>query len=227
MAHCNSILSQLVKLLPRHEFEKLANDTDGPRKSSALSRWSQFLSLSVGHMTGRQSLRDIEHCMSSHHSAHYHLGCQSISKSSLARANQNLSYEFYLKLFQTLYTRCSTSAPNHKFHFANKLFSLDGTLFDASMKLFPWADYNRKKSAFKLHVGLDHDGLIPAFASITHGSASEVDEAKAFAFPKVQSWYLIGATITITGMKLLQIKEFTGLDAFEAAVIIEYLKGRK
>ena len=33
MSHNNSVLSQLLKLLPRHEFERLANRHDGKRRS--------------------------------------------------------------------------------------------------------------------------------------------------------------------------------------------------
>jgi putative transposase len=51
------------------------------------------------------------------------------------------------------------------------------------MKVFPWADYNRKKAAFKLHVGLDHDGLIPAFAAVTLGKDSEMAQARKWDFP--------------------------------------------
>jgi len=35
-----------------------------------------------------------------------------------------------------------------------------------------------------LHLGLDHDGLIPAFAEVSEGLASEMDVADTFAFPK-------------------------------------------
>jgi len=52
-------------------------------------------------------------------------------------------------LFQTLYQRCTGGARRHGFRFKNKLFSLDATLIDVSMKIFPWADYNGKKAAFK------------------------------------------------------------------------------
>jgi len=52
------------------------------------------------------------------------------------------------------------------------------------MKIFPWADYNSMKAEFKLHVGLDHDGLIPAFVSLTEGKAGEVNEADQWDFPK-------------------------------------------
>jgi FOG: Transposase and inactivated derivatives len=51
------------------------------------------------------------------------------------------------------------------------------------MKLFPWADYHRMKAAFKLHVGLDHDGLIPCFARITTGRISENEPAHQFTAP--------------------------------------------
>lgn len=184
MAHCNTVLSQMLKMIPRHEFERLANQVDGKVKSTALSRWSQFVALTVGQLNGRQSLRDIESCLSAQQHLNYHLGVKSVSKSALARANEHRDAEFYTRLFEVLYQRCTQSAPRHSFRFKNKLFSLDGSILDASMKLFPWADYNLKKSAFKLHVGLDHDGLIPCFARITEGRVSENEQAKLFNAPK-------------------------------------------
>ena len=180
MAHCNTVLSQMLKMLPRHEFEKLANQVDGKVKATALSRWSQFAALTIGQLSGRQSLRDIESCLSTQQHLHYHLGVQSVSKSALARANEHRDAEFYTRLFEVLYHRCIKQAPRHGFRFKNKLFSLDGSLLDASMKLFPWADYNRKKAAFKLHIGLDHDGLIPCFAHISEGRISENEIARMF-----------------------------------------------
>jgi transposase len=184
MAHSNTVLSQLLKLLPRHEFEKLANSIDGKVRSTAMTRWSQFVALTIGQLNGRQSLRDIESCINSQQHLHYHLGNQSVSKSALARANEQRDYNFYAQLFELLYQRCAKGSSTHGFRFKNKLFSLDGSLLDASMKLFPWADYNRKKSAFKLHLGLDHDGLIPCFARVTEGRISENEIAKEFTAPK-------------------------------------------
>jgi hypothetical protein len=184
MAHCNTVLSQMLKMMPRHEFERLANAVDGKVRSTALSRWSQFVALTVGQLNGRKSLRDIESCLSAQRHLTYHLGSQEISKSALARANQQRDAEFYTRLFEVLYHRCTRHAPRHGFRFKNKLFSLDGSLLDASMKLFPWADYNRKKAAFKLHVGLDHDGLIPSFAQVTEGRISENEQARMFNAPK-------------------------------------------
>ena len=52
MAHNNSVLSQLLDLLPGHEFERLANHYGGKRRSDALSRWSQFVALTIGQLGG-------------------------------------------------------------------------------------------------------------------------------------------------------------------------------
>ncbi len=73
---------------------------------------------------------------------------------------------------------------SHGFRFRNKLFSLDASLIDVSMKVFPWANFGRKKSAFKLHLGLDHDGLIPAFGCVTQGKVSDMVQARLFTLPK-------------------------------------------
>jgi len=184
MSHNNTVLAQLLKLVPRHDIERLSHHHDGKRRSDALSRWSQFVSLLTGHLSNRRSLRDIEMTLQSQSQHQYHFGIQSVSRSALGRANEKLDYEYFKELFSILYNRCTVHQPRHGFRFKNKLFSLDGSLIDLSMKIFPWADYNNMKAAFKLHVGLDHDGLIPAFVSLTEGKAGEVNEAAKWDFPK-------------------------------------------
>lgn len=184
MSHHNTVLAQLLKLLPRHEFERQANGFDGRRRSDALSRWSQFVALTIGQLGGRRSLRDIEATVRSQGQHRYHLGSQPISRSALGRANEQLDYRFYESLFDSLYQRCASNARGHGFGFRNKLFSLDASLIDVSMKVFPWADFNRKKSAFKLHLGLDHDGLIPAFARVTQGQVSDMAQARLLDLPR-------------------------------------------
>ena len=171
-------------MFPRLEFEKLANTHDGKRRSDAFNRWSQFTALAVGQIGGRHSLRDIEATLASQPKQQYHLGSQNIKRTTFSRSNEKLDYQFYVSLFSKLYQNCSHHSPKHKFRFKSKLFSLDGSLIDLSMKIFPWADYNKQKSALKLHVGLDHDGLIPAFVSLTGAKESEMKQVDLWKFPK-------------------------------------------
>lgn len=184
MAHHNIVLSQLLRLVPRHEFDRLAEQHDGRRRQGSMSRWTQFVALSVGQIGGRSSLRDIESSLAAQPSHRYHLGSQSVSRSALGRANEKLDFAFYEALFARLYQQAGHKAPRHGFALPEKLFSLDASLIDVSMKLFPQANYNSMKAAFKLHLGLDHDGLIPAVATITSGKTAEIDQARLLRFPK-------------------------------------------
>lgn len=184
MSHHNTILSQMLKIVPRHEFEQLTKKHDGKRRSDAFPRWTQFVSMVACQVSGLSSLRDIESTMASQKQHHYHLGCAQVSRAGLARANEALDYQFYGDLFGQLYKGCTNRSPQHDFGLKEKLFSLDASLIEVSMKLFPQANYNTMKAAFKLHVGLDHDGLIPAFVAVTAGKVGDQTQAREFNFPK-------------------------------------------
>ena len=184
MAHHNTVFSQILKLVPRHEFSSLSNKQDGIRRRDAMSRWTQFVAMASAQLTGRSSLRDIESTLDRQTSLSYHLGSGVVKRTTLARANKQLPAQFYQSLFTKLYSRCQSKSPNHSFRFKKKLFSLDASLINVSLKVFPHRDYNRKKAAYKLHVGLDHDGLIPAFAAVTAGKVGDQKQAKLMDFPK-------------------------------------------
>lgn len=184
MAHHNTILSQILRLVPRHDFKRLESEHDGKRRSDAMSRWTQFVSMAVAQLCGRSSLRDIEATLASQQHLGYHLGSAAVKRSSLSRANRSLDYRFYESLFSMLYSLCQNRPGKHRFRFKGKLFSLDASLIDVSLKVFPQANYNNRKAAFKLHVGLDHDGLIPAFAAVTRGKTGDQTQAKLMHFPK-------------------------------------------
>jgi putative transposase len=139
MTHHNTIFSQILKLVPRHEFSSLSKKHDGRRRSDAMSRWTQFITMGMAQLTGRASLRNIEATIDRQKHLNYHLGSGKVKRTSLSRSNKNLSFHFYEDLFAELYQRCQNCAPKHKFKFKNKLFSLDASLLDVSLKVFPQA----------------------------------------------------------------------------------------
>ena len=184
MAHCNTILAQILKLVPRHEFEALANRHHSGRSFRKASRWSQFTCLVVAQLTGRCSLRDIVECVASQVHRLYHLGCSKLSRSNFARLNENKPHSLYEALFGKLLQRCQTMAPGHDFRFRNPLYSLDGTVIDLCLSVFPWADFHHSKGAIKLHVGLNHAGYLPEFVTVTEGNIYEIGVGKMMEFPK-------------------------------------------
>jgi hypothetical protein len=184
MSHSNTILSQLLKLVGRHEFETIAKQHHSGQRLRKTSRWSQFVGLAFAQLTGRNSLRDIVYNWQAQKHLHYHTGCGNLNKTSLARLNEQQPASCYEALFYALYERCAKHAPKHGFSFKNPLYALDASLIDLSLKLFPWSHYALSKGAMKLQVGLDLRGNIPAFVILTEGKQSDVECAKPLKLPK-------------------------------------------
>jgi len=183
LAHHSTVFAQLLKWVPRHEFETLANRHHKGQRLRRCSRWSQFVALGLAQLSGRSSLRDIVSNVSAQAAKLYHLGIRPITRSSLARLNEQQPHELYEALFHKLLSRCQGQAPRHGFRFKNKLVSLDASTIDLCLSVFPWAKFRRTKGAVKLHVGLDHDGLLPSFVALTEGKTHDVTIGRALSLP--------------------------------------------
>jgi len=59
---------------------------------------------------------------------------------------------------------------------------LDSSVIDLCAEVFDWARFKRTKGAVKLHLLLDHDGLMPAFAVITEGRTADIQVARRIEF---------------------------------------------
>jgi putative transposase len=184
MAHHNTVFSQILKLVPRHEFETLAKAHHQGRSFRTASRWSQFVCLSMAQLTGRNSLRDMVENISAQAHRLYHLGSAKLSRSNLSRINEDKPYTLYETLFGQLLKRCQNHAPQHPFSFKNKLYSLDASTVDLCLSMFPWAKFKSTKGAVKLHVGLNHQGYLPEFVTITEGNVADITIGRTLEFPQ-------------------------------------------
>ena len=88
MAHHNTILRQIVSFLPRHEFDALARQHHCGQKFRTFSRWTQFMVLFIGQLSGRKSLRDLVMNVAVQSSKLYHLAIKPCSRATLARSNE-------------------------------------------------------------------------------------------------------------------------------------------
>ena len=184
MAHYNTVFSQLLKLIPRHEFETLAKQHHSGRSFRSASRWSQFVTMAMGQLSGRKSLRDIVENVSAQTHRLYHLGSARLSRSNLSRINENKPYALFEALFEKLLKRCQGVVPGHQFRFKNPLYSLDSSTIDLCLSVFPWAKFRTTKGAVKLHVGLNHAGYLPEFVTLTEGRKHDVTVGRILKFPK-------------------------------------------
>ena len=184
MAHHNTVFSQLLKYIPRHEFETLANRHHSGRSFRTASRWSQFVTMAMAQLAGRNSLRDIVENVSAQAHRLYHLGSAKLTRSNLSRINEDKPYALYEALFGKLLNRCQGMTPDHDFRFKNPMYSLDASTIDLCLSAFPWADFRTTKGGIKLHVGLNHAGYLPEFVTITDGKTSDIKVGRTLEFPK-------------------------------------------
>ena len=183
MAYHSTILRQIVAFLPRHEFESLAKDHHVGQKFRSFNRWTQFMAMFIGQLSGRKSLRDLVMNVKAQSNKLYHLAIKPCSRATLARVNETQPASLYEAVFHKLLKQCRQVAPKHRFEFKGKFHLLDATVVDLCLSAFPWAEFRKRKGAIKIHVGLDGDGYLPEFVSLTDGKTHEVNWAKTLKLP--------------------------------------------
>jgi len=173
-----TVFSQVMEFLPLHEFRKCVERYQGNYKVQSFSCMDQFLCMAFAQLTYRESLRDIKSCLCSMQTKLYHMGFRgSISKSTLADANENRDWRIYADFAQVLIHTARDLYLNEPFgiDLEQTVYALDATTIELCLSLFPWAHFRKNKGAIKLHTLLDLRGSIPSFIEITDGKIHEVN----------------------------------------------------
>ena len=173
------VFTQVMEFLPRHHFNLCVKKYCGNRKIRKLSCFEQFLAMSFGQLTHRESLRDIVGCLKAQSKKLYHLGFRNIvAKSTLADSNNKRSWMIYrdfaeilIKRARKLYAKDSSFSIDLK----NTVYAFDSSTIDLCLKIFPWANFRKKKAGIKLHTLIDLRGNIPVFLEITEAKISDVN----------------------------------------------------
>ena len=173
-----TVFSQVMEFLPLHEFRKCVQRYQGDYRIKSFSCMDQFLCMAFAQLAYRESLRDIEACLDSMQTKLYHMGFRgSISKSTLADANENRDWRIYADFAQVLIHTARDLYLNDPFEIdlEQTVYALDATTIDLCLSLFPWAHFRKNKGAIKLHTLLDLRGSIPSFIEITDVKVHEVN----------------------------------------------------
>ena len=180
-----SIFSQMLKLVPRQEFEVAVKDHKAERHARGFSSWAQFIAMMFCQLGHAQSLREITGGLMACEGKLRHLGVEEPPKrSTLSYANEHRPWQLHQTVFYNVLSRCQAEAKvlKRKFRFKHKLLSLDSTVIPLCLSVFDWAHYKRAKGAVKLHMVLDHDGYLPSYAVMTDGKTADITAAKSMTF---------------------------------------------
>lgn len=232
------LFAQVLDFIPWRVFQRIVDRYRGDHRVRTLSCADQFRCLAFAQLTYRESLRDIETCLSAQSTKLYHMGFrQSVSRSTLADANETRDWRIYADLAHRLIAQAkilyATESFSEDLH--NTVYALDATTIDLCLSMFPWAPFRAHKAAIKLHTLLDLRGSIPSFIHISDGKLHDanvfdllVPEAGAFyvmdrgylAFERLHALAQAGAFFVTRAKKNLDAHRVYSAPSDRAAGVI-------
>lgn len=180
MAHVNTILSQMLQLIPRHVFEHIVDTHawQGP-KPRKFTYWSQLVAMLYGQFSGRKSLRDMVFTINQQIKKLYHLGQTPVRRSTFSDANELrpaiIFEKTYHKLLPGVYAEMARQQRVNP-----EIKIIDSTTIDLCAAVFPWANFREKKGAIKLHTVLVD--MLPHCVILTDGKKHDLAAAKDMQF---------------------------------------------
>ena len=172
-----TMFAQIMEFVPWTSFARIVARHGGDSGVRRLSCTEQFRAMAFAQLTYRESLRDIEACLSANQTKLYGMGFRaSVRRSTLAEANEGRDWRIWADLAAVLIRRARKLYCNDSFgvDLTNTEYALDATTIDLCLSLFPWAPFRTTKAAVKMHTLLDLRGNIPAFIHISDGKTHEV-----------------------------------------------------
>jgi len=149
--------------------------------------------MAFAQLTFRESLRDVEACLSAVPSKLYHMGIRSsVSRSTLSDANESRDWRIFADFAQALIGIARRLYRDEDFglQLNETVYALDATTIDLCLALFPWAKFRQHKGAVKLHTLLDLRGNIPSFIHITDGKVHDINVLDVL-IPEPGSFYVM------------------------------------
>ena len=167
-----------MEFLPWDTFYRIVNRYRGDHRVRTFRCSEQLRVMAFAQMTYRESLRDIEACLTSQTQKLYHMGISSaVCRSTLADANEMRDWGIYAELAQRLIAQARKLYVGEPLavDLDNTVYALDSTTIDLCLSMFPWANFRTAKAAVKLHTLLDIRGAIPSFIHISDGKLHDVN----------------------------------------------------
>ena len=173
------LFTQIMDYLSYDAFDYFVKKHRGDYKNKGFSCRDQFLAMAFAQLTQRSSLRGIESTLRANHQLLYHMGfrCETVSRNTLANANETRPWQIYEGLARNLMRRAQKLYAKESLavNIDARVFALDSTTIDLCLERFFWAPFRQSKAAVKMHVLLNIRGNIPDLIVITGGKVSDVN----------------------------------------------------
>ena len=173
-----TLFAQVMEHVPWKTFGRIIERHNGDAGVRTLSCADVFRVMAFAQLTWRESLRDIEVCLTSNQAKLFHMGLKNVpARSTLADALNLREWRIYHALAMRLIARARELYVKDPMSvdLDATVYALDSTTIDLCLSLFDWAPFRSTKAAVKMHTLLDLRGAIPAFIHVSDGKLGDVN----------------------------------------------------
>jgi hypothetical protein len=225
-----TVFRQICELIPPHLVPALARE-HGVRSRTFLP-WSHLVSMLFAQFTHALGLNDVCDSLRANRSAVSAVrGATPPSRNGLSHANKKRDSKMAEALFWKMLDYLQSIQPNFgggsfrkmPQRFKTTVYAMDSTTIKLFANCMDWAKHRRRKAAAKLHLCLNLQGFLPAFAVVD--SAKGHDNTKA----RILCAGIQSGEITVFDMAYIDYEhlfELTGRDVFWVSRIKTSMKFR-
>ena len=173
-----TLFAQVLEYVPWKTFGRIIERHNGDAGVRTLGCADLFRVMAFAQLTWRESLRDIEACLSANQAKLFHMGMKGLpARSTLSDALNLRDWRIYHALAMRLIPRARELYAKEPLDIDldATVYALDATTIDLCLSLFEWAPFRSTKAAVKMHTLLDLRGSIPAFIHISDGKMGDVN----------------------------------------------------
>jgi Domain of unknown function (DUF4372)/Transposase DDE domain len=173
-----TLFAQIMEFVPWKALGRIIERHRGDAGVRTLGCSDLFRLMAFSQLTWRESLRDIEVCLSANQAKLFHMGIKAVpARSTLSDALNLRDWRIYHELAIRLIARARALYASDPLDVGldATVYALDSTTIDLCLSLFDWAPFRTTKAAIKLHTLLDLRGPIPAFVYISDGKLADVN----------------------------------------------------
>ena len=175
MRHQNSVLQDLLKLVPWTEFDRLVEEHQSDALVRKFTTRHQLIALLYGQWSGAESLRDIEATMTSHRSRLYRAGARVPPRSTFADANRIRNPAVFSGLFQAMLGMAGRTVRRQM---AQAVLLIDSTSLHLAGIGSQWARFSGDLCGAKAHFIYDPDLGRPVYHAVSAAKVNDITAAQ-------------------------------------------------
>src|SRR5512142_276915 len=176
MAHQNSVLHQLVQLIPWDAFNRLVGQYGADDSQRGFTSRDHLVAMLYAQLAGIGGLRELVAALQSQEAALYHLGVAPVPRSTLSDANRDRPGELFIALFMVLNASLTRG---QRRAMAGTIFLIDASVLPLIVRHSAWARFSATACGAKMHVVYAAAAACPVYAAVSAANVNDITAARA------------------------------------------------